>query len=171
VVGELGGLLWHIRYGGQDGCLHQAIVLFANYVSRRGRFIQAKALHGMAEQEREQLLERFAGRVLHEWLSDRCVACGGTGKLERTESGSWVRPRGMMKRNAVFRVCPSCHGSRRAMPSHTTRRRALEVKIEDYEAHGWAQHFRAALAWLDLEIARRLKRPLTVQLERGTNQP
>lgn len=170
VVSELAGLLWHIRYGGQHERTGEAIRLFATYAGMRARFMQLPPFDAMEEAAVTGLLHRFSGRVLHEWLSDRCVACGGSGKLERTESGSWVRPRGQMKRNATFRVCPTCQGSRRALPSHTARRKALELTSEDYEAQRWAQHFKAGLAWLDIWIARRLRRPLTVQLERGTKR-
>lgn len=166
IAGELASLLYHIRYGGQHGFVHQAIVLFAGYIGLRARFGRHGQFAAMDDRERQQLLLRFAERALHEWLSDRCVACGGSGKLERSPSGSWIRPRGLMQRNATFRVCDACHGSRRAVPSHTARRVALGVTIHQYEAQRWAQHFNAAFTWLSRDVGR-LTRPLTAQLERS----
>jgi hypothetical protein len=95
LVAELGPMLWHLRYGGQHGLIPKAVPLYARWLSGRRIF---ETVTDTA------LLERFSARALHEWLSDRCMACGGSGKLERTRSGSWIRPRGSMQRNAVFRV-------------------------------------------------------------------
>ena len=167
IAGELGGVLYHLRYGGQHGLVGQAITLFAGYIGLRRRFGPEGFLAAVGDAQRVALLRRFAGRVLHEWLSDRCVACGGSGKLERVDGGSWVKPLGRMKRNAVLRVCTSCHGSRRQMPSHTARRVALGIEIKAYEYEGWGQHFNAGLSWLTNVMHKRLNRPLTVQLERS----
>jgi hypothetical protein len=168
VAGELAGVLYHLRYGGQHELVGQAITLFTAYIALRGRFGSEGFLAELDRDARAQLLRRFAERSLHEWLSDRCVACGGSGKLERAETGSWIRPRGTMKRNAIFRVCPTCQGSRRALPSHPARRKALDITFAQYERQGWSQHFRASFTWLSVTVTRRLRRPLTVQLERGT---
>jgi hypothetical protein len=165
IAGELAGVLYHLRYGGQHELVCQAITLFAAYIALRRRFGPEGFLAALETAARAQLLRRFAERSLHEWLSDRCVACGGSGKLERSESGSWIRPRGQMKRNATFRVCPTCQGSRRALPSHTARRKALDITFEQYERQGWSQNFRASFTWLGRDLGR-LYRPLTVQLER-----
>lgn len=165
VCGELAGVLYHLRFGGQHELLRQAVTLFAAYIAMRTRFGPQGFLGAMTPQERAALIERFAARALHEWLSDRCIACGGSGKLERAISGSWVRPRGNMKRNAVYRTCTSCHGSRQAVPSHTSRRMAMGIDIKQYEEQGWAQHFKAAFTWLGGDVGR-LTRPLTAELER-----
>ena len=171
VSGELAGVLMHLREGGQHELLGQAITLFAGYIIMRARFGADGFLGTMSAEDRRSLITRFAERVLHEWLSDRCIACGGTGKLERALSGTWVRPQGRMQRNATFRVCTTCQGSRRAVPSHTARRMALGIEIAQYEEQHWAQHFSAAHTWLTDAIARRLNRPLTVQLERSKKHP
>ena len=166
VAGELAGTLYHLRFGGQYELVRHAVTLFSAYIAMRRRFGAEGFLAKLGAQDRTALIRRFAERALHEWLSDRCVACAGSGKLERTESGSWIRPRGVMKRNAVFRDCPTCHGSRRAVPSHTARRKALDISFDQYESQRWGQHFSAALTWLGRDISR-LSRPLTVQLERS----
>ncbi len=167
ISGELAGVLYHLRFGGQHELVGQAIVLFAAYLGMRRRFGPEGFLAPMAEPARRALLLRFSERVLHEWLSDRCIACGGCGRLERAESGSWIRPRGLMKRNAVYRHCTTCQGSGRAVPSHTARRKALGITFQQYEEQGWGNHFRAAFIWLNSPHLGRLKGQLTIQLERS----
>lgn len=165
LAGQLGGDLLHIRDGRQFDLLPQAIDAFARWCTFRRQFMDPARFPDRGRLA--QLLPRYSGRTIHEWLSDRCIACGGTGKLERVLGGSWVRPRGLMQRNAIFQTCTSCHGSRRSVPSHTARRMALDITIKDYEREGWRQHFNAGLAWLTKVVYWRLKRPLTVQLERS----
>lgn len=162
LAGELGPILWHIRYGAQHELLPRAIKLYARWLRERHLF----TVFGEAGDAGVLVLERFAGRVLHEWLSDRCIACAGSGKLERTKSGSWIRPRGSMQRNAIFRVCPGCNGTRRASVNHVERARWLEIPMSWYESERWLQRFTAALGWLTQFHANRIKRPLTGQLER-----
>ncbi len=156
VAGELAGLIWHIKYGRQETLVPRAIALFAEYMTWRSRLAQVEP----------RFLAPFATQALHEWLSERCQACGGSGKLERTRSGAWVRPRGAMQRNAVFRECTACNGSRRAPPPHAERRRRLGLTAEQYEEQGWARHFNAALAWLSFSLAPLIRRPLARELER-----
>jgi hypothetical protein len=159
IAGELGPMLWHLRYGGQHELLTRAIPLYTQWLRKRRTF------ETFTTPEQLLLLERFSARALHEWLSDRCIACGGSGKLERTRSGSWIRPRGSMQRNAVFRVCSACNGTRQAMASHGERARWLEITNAEYDEQRWLQRFNAARAWLAMHAAR-LHRPLTAELER-----
>lgn len=166
VAGELGAALYHLRFGGQLDQVKQAVALFSTYIAMRQRFSDGGFLAPLAPAARADLIRRFAERALHEWLSDRCVACAGCGRLERTQSGSWIRPRGNMKRNAVYRPCQKCHGSGRALPSHTQRRQALGIGLAQYEKQAWQQHFQASMTWLS-SITGRLKGPLTRQLERS----
>jgi hypothetical protein len=156
VAGELGPMLLHIREGCQHGLVPSAVVLFARWLSHRRLFAGVDGPR----------LERFSTRVLHEWLSDKCIACGGSGKLERSRGGAWIRPRGSMQRNATFRPCMPCQGSGRAMASHGERARWLRLSMETYDAERWSQKFNAATTWLTTLIHGRMKRPLTNQLER-----
>jgi hypothetical protein len=158
---ELGGLLWHIRYGGQHGLIPRAVKLYARWLQQNRRDYEA-----FIDEEQRALLEKFSARVMHEWLSDRCIACGGSGKLERTRQGGWIRPRGSMQRNATFRVCTSCNGTRRAAISHAERIKWLAMTRERYDAERWGRRFEAAITWLNQHHAKRLTRPLTNQLER-----
>jgi hypothetical protein len=159
LASDLAVCLWHIRYGGQFGMVPRAVSLFASWMAYRGRFKDVA--------DAASLLPRLAARSIHESLSDRCVACGGSGKLERSRSGSWIRPRGSMQRNATFRTCAACEGSRRQAISHTARRMALGITKERYDEERWDAHCKAALTWLSLRLSARLNRPLTVQLERS----
>jgi hypothetical protein len=161
VVGELAPMLWHIREGKHERLVVLAIPLLARWFS--GRRLLA-SVDGV-------LLQRFAGRVVHEWLSDRCVICGGTGRLELTSAGALIRPRGNMQRNARFTTCRTrggggCNGTGRAQPSHTERVRWLGVDRATYDAERWPQRFNAGQTWVKFLIHGRLHRPLTGQLER-----
>jgi hypothetical protein len=158
LAAELASCLWHIEFAGQFDAVPKAVRLFSEWMVYRGRFNSIPDIG--------QLLPRLAARVIHELLSPRCIACGGSGKLEKSRSGSWIRPRGSMQRNATFRTCGACEGSRRQAISHTERRIALDITRQRYDEERWDTHFKAALTWLDRNIGR-LNRPLTVQLERS----
>lgn len=161
LVSDLAPMLWHIRYGGQHGLVRPAIRLYARWLAGRRMFVDVAA----------ERLELFSGRTLHEWLSDRCVICGGSGRLELTRTGTLIRPRGVMQRNARFTTCRTrggggCLGTGKAQPSHVERARWLGIDRATYDAERWSQRFNAADGWLQQYIARRLQRPLTGQLER-----
>lgn len=158
LASKLAPMLCHIRYGAQHGLVARAVMLYASW-------LRLRPLFSSPEIETPRL-ERFSARVLHEWLSDKCLPCGGSGKLERTRSGAWVRPRGSMQRNAVFGVCSTCNGNRRSRPSHGDRARWLDLRMTDYEKGRWPQRFNAGLIWLNQFHARRIERPLTAELER-----
>lgn len=164
IVAQLAPLLIHIRAGGHQSQIPRAIRLFARWMQFRGRF--------SAIEDADRLLPRLAERALHEYLSDRCPRCGGTGMLEVSASGLLVRGSGRRARNAVFRNCPihqGCGGSGRPTPSHTARRLALGLTPERYDAEGWGANVRAAIAWLD-KMQGRIRRPLTVQLKEDTKR-
>lgn len=159
LAAELGSLLAHIRDGKQHGQVPLAVRTYARWLAYRGRFAR---IDGAAA-----LLPLLAARALHEYLSDRCPRCGGTGRLEVSGSGLLVRGSGRMARNAVFRNCPAkqgCGGSGRPVPSHTARRMALGLTPERYDAEGWGASVQAAIAWLG-RLQGRMRRPLTVQLK------
>lgn len=160
IVAELASVLWHIRYGGQFNALPQAVTLFSTWLSGRGKHAKLDQAKSLA------LLPRLAMRALHEWLSDRCVACRGSGKEERTRTGSWVSPRGSMQRNAVFRTCSGCHGSRRRLHSDGERARSLGVTKQEYESERLDAAVRSAVAALGRFLVNRLRSPLTAELER-----
>lgn len=169
LAANLGAMLWHIRFGRQHELVGRAVPLFAAWLGYRGRMVDALAAYSMDGAAQNALLQRFAARAMHEWLSDRCIACAGSGKLERSASGNWIRPRGSMQRNAVFRVCPACNGTRHQVQSHTGRAVALGLTGAQYESGHWSGIFRASRIWLG-RCTGRVRRPLTAQLERRHNR-
>lgn len=165
LAGELGPLLWHIRFGGQHGQVPRAIALFGQWMLHRA--IIAKANPPIPAEQ----LRAFAARVLHEWLSDRCQACAGSGKQERTAQGRWVRPLGRGIRNAQLRGCRICGGNGRALPRHAERWRQLGITRDVYEGQRWERLFTMAHTWLQSSNLGRLMRPLTAELERRIRRP
>lgn len=161
IAGELCPNLVHLREGEQRELLLPTIRLFARWLQHRRLFAE------FCLYEKQELLGRFSAWCLHEWLSDRCLSCGGTGKLERAASGAWIRPRGSMQRNAIFGPCSECNATGRARPSQAMRVAALGISHKQYESDGWAQRFNAAGIWLTQLLHGRIKRPLTAELERG----
>lgn len=161
IAGELAQSLWHIRYAGQHEEVPLAIALYAAWLPYRSRF--SALADGLV------ILPKFSERVLHEWLSDRCEKCKGCGIEERSKTGQWVAPArlGYLPRNVARRACSLCQGSRRPIPSPVARRKALGITMERYDSEHWHAKFAAAVPWLTKLIARRLNRPLTVQLERS----
>lgn len=160
IAAELGSLLAHIRYGRHHSQIPRAVDLFARYMAFRSRFAKLE--------DRELLLPRLAARAMHEYLSDKCTRCGGTGRLEQLAGGTLVRGTGRMARNAIFRTCPvndGCGGTGRPLPSHTQRRIALGLDLQRYESEGWGATVKAAICWLE-RLQHRMRGPLTVQLER-----
>lgn len=162
IAAELITELWHIRYGNQFSLIPQAVQHFSCWMFYRGRF------DALEPDARAAMLPKLSARALHEWLSDRCQACAGSGKEERTREGRIVRPRGSMQRNATFIVCRSCNGTRHRVACHIERARCLGLTREEYDAGRWGATVNAAIAWLSKLLANRLLRPLTVQLERRT---
>jgi len=161
LASELVPILWHIRYGGQHGQVPHAIRLFAEWIQHRHQFT---AYQG---HQHHALRVAFSARAMHEWLSDRCPACMGSRKQQRSRTGNWIRPTGSMQRNATFRPCDACQGSGRAPIRHPERTHALGLDRAVYDAQGWPQRFTVALTWLNHLLPGRVVKALTVQLERS----
>jgi len=159
LAGDLGALLWHVRYGRQHEHLARAIALFAEWMMDRPQFAK------LEPPARRLVLNLFAPIAIHEWLSDRCSVCGGSGKLERTREGKFIKPRGSMQKNARFAPCRSCWGNGRARPNHKARARAMGIPKQWYFDQRWPARFLAGFTWLT-QLGGRLSHPLTVQLER-----
>jgi hypothetical protein len=158
--GELAAEVIHLYVGDQLERLPVAIALFARWIADRSLFAQ------YAGDEHATTRRAFSERAIHEWLSNRCIACGGSGKQQRSRSGQWIKPQGSMQRNATFRVCSVCNGCRRAPSSPPQRMKALGLTREQYDSDRWDQRFSAAMTWLGGLIPRRLTRVLTAELER-----
>jgi hypothetical protein len=165
IAGELGALLWRIKYGMQEDLIPRAVELLRGYMMFRSMFAEIEP------NVRPLIIEPFAPAVLHEWLSDRCARCGGTGILERAGAGGrLVRGRGTMQRNAVYQACDTCHGRKRSPANHVARARALGIPKRWYFDAGWPSRFARGRAWLD-QLARRIQRPLTQELGRRIRRP
>lgn len=160
IAGELIPVLWHVRYGGQFDQVPTAIRLFSEWIVHRKLFADCATDAHLA------LRAAFATRLMHEWLSDRCAACKGSGKQQRSRTGQWICPQGSMQRNATFRACTACNGSRRAPSSPPQRMKALGLTREQYDEQRWDHRFSASFAWLNQLLPNRLTRPLTAELER-----
>lgn len=160
LAGELVPVLWHIRYGRQFDLVPQAVHLFALWIAHRPAFTE------YAGDEHAGLRRLFSERAMHEWLSDRCVSCGGSGKHQRSPTGRWIRPSGSMQRNATYRPCDACNGTRRSPVRHPERVKALGLTRAQYDDGRWPQRFTAALGWLNEFLPQRIVRSLTTQLER-----
>jgi len=167
VAAELGAVLWHVRSGSQDSQVPRATRLFVDWMMPRRQFAYIPTLEA-----RRAVLEQFAAQVIHEWLSDRCVECGGCGRQERTRTGVFIRPRGSMQRNATYAPCTGCGGGGMARPNKVARARALGIPFSWYEDRGsaWPQRFALAHIWLHM-LAGRLYRPLTAETGRRIRRP
>lgn len=161
LAGDLGALLWRIRYGQQYELVGQAIELLCRWIGHRRMFAESE--------EATWILEPFAVRLVHEWLSDKCRRCGGTGLLERSGNGGLIMARGRA-RNAAFATCDHCQGTKRAQPSDTERCKALGMPRHWYFKLGWPRRFSTGRAWLD-QLSRRISRPLTEELGRRIRRP
>ncbi len=161
LAANLASNLMRIRNARRHELVPETVTMFCAWMAYRGRFNELA--------DAATLLPKFATRVLHEWLSDRCPRCGGSGRLELTREGVPVRGRGRMLRNAIFTTCHGkmgCGGTGRPTPSHTQRRLALGIDHQRYDKERWDRNFNAALTWLSRDLGR-LNRPLTAQLDRG----
>lgn len=113
---DLGRLLWRMKYG-QDvkrAGLQRATLLLAGRIRQPGRFARSKftgLTHAQRRQqqkgvpvEREQadIIERFARRVIVEWIDDACPECSGRGTIGRGEL-----------RRTSWATCKTCQGTRR----------------------------------------------------------
>ncbi|TCK96264.1 hypothetical protein [Paraburkholderia sp. BL9I2N2] len=115
---ELGNLLWRMKYG-QDikrSGLHRATLLLASRIRWSGKFARGKFTGLDRKENRDRragrsvershadIVERFAQRVIIEWVADKCPHCEGRGVSGRSE-----------KRNTAKIVevkCATCHGER-----------------------------------------------------------
>ena len=112
---DLGRLLWRMKYG-QDvkrSGLNRAILLLAHRIRWSGKFSRGRFTGLDRKQNRERrgghsverahadIVERFARRVIVEWVVDQCGRCDGRGVIGRA-----ARPR------PVAITCPCCGGKR-----------------------------------------------------------
>jgi hypothetical protein len=164
MASRLAPLLWRLKFGGD--ATHEtaldALRCFSGWMQRQRYWRNDRG------NVTPQQLQLFAARVICEWLSDKCTACGGTGLQELLRNGMTRRPRRFGDPDVRHVRCRACHGSRAACVHANARAQALEISFADYKAH-WPRRFDLAASWLR-GIANRLKRPLQSELERGKNR-
>lgn len=155
--------LWRAKYGYD----HEAVVLCVLLFEQR---LLCRPYLTEIELADAGIVRRFAAQVVHEWLSDACDTCGGSGWLEVGKRGNLLRPQGRY-RNSKLQRCGACRGTGRRRPNERERRRALaaedgrQVHHLEY-ADLWCHQF--VLALTDLrEIARTPRGPLQSALGRG----
>jgi hypothetical protein len=162
VDAQLASALWRSAYGQDagsesmaEGALELALTL---------RFHMKRLEPLAAEPSRTRPLAR---RVIHEWIHDRCGACGGSGNQEML-AGRRVKPQ-TFARNARLVVCAGCDGSGHARPSRRDRRHAIERVGEQLDQvvfdRIWNPVFTFAAYQCD-RVAGNLRRP-TLRALRG----
>lgn len=164
LAARLAPLLWRLKFGG-DATRETALDAVHGFAAWMGRQRYWRNDRGNVTAQQLQL---FAARVICEWLSDKCAACGGTGLQELLRNGMTRRPRRFGAPDVRHVKCRACHGSRVACVHANARAQALAISFSDYKAH-WPRRFDLAAAWLR-GIANRLKKPLQSELERGKNR-
>jgi hypothetical protein len=112
---DLGRALVRMKCG-QDvrpEAVRRATLLLAQMIRRGGKFNRGKFTGIDAEAKRDRragenversnvdIIERFALRLIIEWVNDQCPRCVGRGVIGRTP-----------KRQPVSTVCPDCKGAR-----------------------------------------------------------
>jgi len=145
IAGELAPLLWRAAYGRDRGnALTMACASFAAWLKLKPYYAEIDLID-------PGLVHRFAQAVIQEWLSLRCIGCGGGGWEEVTATGKRVCPTGRV-RNAPKAICQHCRGSGKPKANPKLRMRVLgrgRDKIVDGEyGKFWYRQFFLADLWL-----------------------
>lgn len=161
----LASRLWRMRYGAEytEQTARESVVAFCRWLALGVPWQREPHV------TRAELLAPFAGRVLYEWIDDRCPYCGGTGQQELVRGGQVRRPRRFGDPRVRFVPCRSCGGDGVALPQPVERADTLGIGVSEYREH-WPARFTAALTQLSA-IAHRMRRPLRSELERRTVAP
>lgn len=98
---DLGRLLWRMKYGQviRRDIVNRATALLATRIRQDERFKRGK-FSGLDRKQRiardsgktyvregDDIISKFAGRLIREWTVDQCTVCTGTGKLGRRDIG------------------------------------------------------------------------------------
>jgi hypothetical protein len=153
---RLAGLLWRLKYGDdRRSAGPEASALFAWLLGRHPMFSGYGCAPGCPT------LRRFAGRVITEWVKDRCADCGGT-SLKNPDPGDEIA------RNA-FRTkrCETCKQHPGLMKiDHNARMCAIEWTENAYRKY-WCRRFDWAHTLLR-EIEPSISGPLQSQSRQRT---
>ncbi|KWI43550.1 hypothetical protein [Burkholderia stagnalis] len=143
---DLGRLLVRIKAGqeAKPATIRKATLLFAQMIRLSGRFKRNRFTGLSREERRDQraghevertkvdIVERFALRLLDEWINDQCVRCEG---------------RGVVRRDGRY-ICPDCAGSGKRPIDEAARAQALGIPLTEYRRH-WSRRFHDMHAMLD----------------------
>ncbi|MFJ1212288.1 hypothetical protein [Burkholderia pyrrocinia] len=143
---DLGRSLVRIK-AGQDvtrESVRRATLLLAQMIRTSGRFKRSRFTGLNRDERRDQrsgnevertkvdIIERFALRLLDEWIYDQCVRCEG---------------RGVVRRDGRY-ICPDCSGSGKRPIDEAARAHAIGIQLVDYRRH-WSRRFHDMHALLD----------------------
>ncbi|MBA1367044.1 hypothetical protein KTD28_06635 [Burkholderia gladioli] len=143
---DLGRLLVRIKAGQETkpATIRKATLLFAQMIRLSGRFKRSRFTGLKHDERRDQragsdverakvdIVERFALRVLDEWINDQCVRCEG---------------RGIVRRDGRY-ICPDCAGSGKRPLDEAARALAIGISLDEYRRH-WSRRFHDMHALLD----------------------
>jgi hypothetical protein len=118
IAGELAPWLWSAAYGSFRATSRvEACTRFTSWLLLRPYMAEINQVD-------RGIVQRFAECVVHEWLSLRCKACGGSGWQGVTDSGKRVHA-ASLGRSCVKAICLQCRGSGRPPSSPKLRIRSL----------------------------------------------
>lgn len=143
---DLGRSLFRIKAGQQvtRESIRHATLLLAQMIRTSGRFKRSRFTGLKRDERRDQraghsverakvdIIERFALRLLDEWVNDQCMCCEG---------------RGVVRTGGRY-ICPDCAGSGRRPIDDAARAHALGIPLDEYRRH-WSRRFHDMLALLD----------------------
>lgn len=150
---RLGALLLRLE-AGDFGARHEAQLVLAAWLATR-RSVARDWKQGPAA----DLLRRFAGLLLVEWLHPDCPACGGAGSVPADRATANRTSRRLFCGPPT--VAQGCQGSGRRRVDHAGRAAGLGLPFSLYQRY-WETRFADAHQWLDsLDIQRNLQRRLS----------
>lgn len=143
---DLGRLLVRIKAGleTRPATIRKATLLFAQMIRLSGRFKRNRFTGLNRDERRDQraghaverakvdIVERFALRVLDEWINDQCVRCEG---------------RGIVRRDGRY-ICPDCAGTGKRPVEEAVRAQVLGIPLDEYRRH-WSRRFHDMHSLLD----------------------
>lgn len=143
---DLGRSLVRIK-AGQDvtrETVRRATLLLAQMIRTSGRFRRSRFTGLNRDEQRDQraghaverakvdIIERFALRLLDEWVNDQCARCEG---------------RGVVRRDGRY-ICPDCAGSGKRPIDEAARAQALGIPLDEYRRH-WSRRYHDMHSLLD----------------------
>ncbi|KWB69245.1 hypothetical protein [Burkholderia ubonensis] len=143
---DLGRLLVRIKAGqeAKPATIRKATLLLAQMIRLSSRFKRNRFTGLNRDERRDQragheverakvdIVERFALRLLDEWINDQCVRCEG---------------RGVVRRDGRY-ICPDCAGSGKRPIDEAACAQALGIPLVEYRRH-WSRRFHDMHSLLD----------------------